>query len=237
MSLADSTNSRPDLHQGLGDSLYRAGRFAEAEAAFRNVLGLDPGSWPARYNLGVTHMKQGRLDDAAAELERALEIESESPRSAPAHRALGDIYRRRGEREKAAESFRRAAAAAARHFESQLKVGLLVLQGGRVAAATRASSRRRRSSPSTSRSTSASGGAYLAAGRRQDAFRSFLRVRRLYPESWRAAIGLALIHAGRGRQEQARELLADALEHGGGEARSRAAELPPLAPLLAELGG
>ena len=60
---------------------------------------------------------------------------------------------------------------------------------------------------------------------------------RLYPESWRAAIGLAVIHAGRGQRGRARELLGEALEHGGAEARSRAAKLPPLAPLLAELGG
>ena len=37
--------------------------------------------------------------------------------------------------------------------------------------------------------------AYLRKGRNQDAYRSFLLVRRLYPHNWVAPLGLAVLHA------------------------------------------
>ncbi len=65
--------------------------------------------------------------------------------------------------------------------------------------------------------------AYLSKGRNEDAYKSFLLVRRLYPNNWIAPFGLALLHAGSGDQEQARALLVESFGLGGKAARREAA--------------
>jgi Flp pilus assembly protein TadD len=68
----------------------------------------------------------------------------------------------------------------------------------------------------------------MQSGRNQDAYRSFLLVRRLYPENWVAPFGLALLHTGSGQQEQARELLEESFRLGGERARNEARNYPVL---------
>ncbi len=230
-------DSRPALHLGLGDSLQRAGRFDEAEAAFRTVLGLDPDSYEAHYNLGVTHFNRGRLDDAVEEFTKALDLDGASPRSALAYNNLGGIHLRRGERDQALEMYSRAAQAAPGHLESRYNLGVLLLQDGKAGEAIPRLERAAMIDPNHQQVNATLGMAYLAAGRNQDAFRSFLLVRRLYPENWAAALGLSILAAASGQEDRARELLADALEHGGAAARQQAASYPVLEGVLAELGG
>ncbi len=75
------------------------------------------------------------------------------------------------------------------------------------------------------------GMAYLRRGRNQDAYRSFLLVRRLYPDNWFAPIGLALLHAAADDTELAQRHLDDALKLGGDPARTAAAGYPILREL------
>jgi len=51
---------RSDLFTALGNALKQAGRFAEAEEAYRSALSASPGEIPARYNLAVLSLLQGR---------------------------------------------------------------------------------------------------------------------------------------------------------------------------------
>ena len=81
------------------------------------------------------------------------------------------------------------------------------------------------------------GVAYLQSGRNEDAYRSFLLVERLHPDSWRALLGLAVLHAGSDDPETAQRHLTRALEVGGEEARAEAARYPVLAPLLPTVSG
>ncbi len=77
------------------------------------------------------------------------------------------------------------------------------------------------------------GKSYLRKGRNQDAFKSFLLVRRLYPNNWTALLGLALLHADAGDEAQARTLIAEALQTGGDATRNYAAGFPLLLELMA----
>ena len=79
------------------------------------------------------------------------------------------------------------------------------------------------------------GMAYLLAGRNQEAFKSLLLVRRLYPRNWIAPLGLSLLHAGAGETDKARELLTEALRLGGPAARAEAGNYAILKDLLAEI--
>ena len=75
--------------------LQRAGRYEEAEEAFTRVLQLNPDSFKAYYNLGVTLGNQGRVDEAIAKYEKALEIAPQHPESAMALNSFkGDEPRR-----------------------------------------------------------------------------------------------------------------------------------------------
>ncbi len=144
----------PFLPMGYGDVLQRAGRFQEAERAFLSVLELEPDSFKARYNLGVTYGRQGRTDDAVA--------------MAPNHEQV----------------------------------------------------------------TARLGIAYLQAGRGEDAYRSLLLVRRLYPDNWLAPLGLAVLQARARKPEDAGRLLGQALELSGETARAQAVGYPVLRELL-----
>ncbi len=75
--------------------------------------------------------------------------------------------------------------------------------------------------------------AYLRKGRNQDAYRSFLLVRRLYPRNWSAPLGLAVLHAASEDPTGARKLLGEALDLGGEAARTEAARYPALSAMLA----
>ena len=74
--------------------------------------------------------------------------------------------------------------------------------------------------------------AYLRKGRNQDAYRSFLLVRRLYPQNWVAPLGLAVLHAASEDPEGARKLLGEALDLGGEAARVEATRYPVLSEAL-----
>jgi len=75
--------------------------------------------------------------------------------------------------------------------------------------------------------------AYLQEGRNQDAYRTFLLLRRLYPQNWSAPLGLAALHAASNDPEGAKKLLAEALDLGGDVARNAARRYPALTEALA----
>jgi len=68
-----------EAHRILGEA-YLAGRqFDQAQEAFSRVLSADPENIPALVGMGITHERQGRLDGAVTEFERAFEIKPDMP--------------------------------------------------------------------------------------------------------------------------------------------------------------
>ena len=57
-------------------------------------------------------------------------------------------------------------------------------------------------------------------------------MRRLYPRNWVATVGLAALHAGGNDPDGARQLLDEALQLGGEDARTFAKTFPALEGLL-----
>lgn len=76
--------------------------------------------------------------------------------------------------------------------------------------------------------------AYLREGRNQDAYRTFLLVRRLHPQNWAAPLGLAVLHAASDDPESAQRLLDEAIDRGGAAAREAANRYPALTDALAK---
>jgi len=90
-----------------GKRHYAAGRWTEAEAAFRRTLAINA-QFADSYNaLGNTHLAQGRYIEAEASYRRALECDRAS---AKLHANLGIALQRRGDLEAALSCQRRALA-------------------------------------------------------------------------------------------------------------------------------
>lgn len=73
--LAAAVRVRPEDHIlrfDYGYALYSAGRYAEGLGEFRYVVGRDPGSVDARYNIACGLARLGRADEALAALQEAV---------------------------------------------------------------------------------------------------------------------------------------------------------------------
>jgi tetratricopeptide (TPR) repeat protein len=225
-------DSRSRIFMGLGDALRQAGRYPEAEQAFRRVLELEPDSFEARFNLAVTASDQGHDDQARGLYEESLSLQPRHALAASAHNNLAGIHLARGDREAAIANFEQAVALEPDHFESNRNLGLQYLEMGRGDEAIARLEAAAAIDATHEETNTGLGVAYMRAGRTADAYRIFLLVRRLYPQNWKAPLGLALLHTYVDRSEDARQLLDEALELGGAQARKEANASPALAELL-----
>jgi predicted TPR repeat methyltransferase len=106
LALQNATKFLPgeaELHNNLGDALWKQSRGSEAEASFRRALQIKPDYADAHYNLSRTLLEQGRLDEAEASLRRALKIK---PDFVDALNNLGIVLMGQGRFADAAASFR-----------------------------------------------------------------------------------------------------------------------------------
>ncbi|MEE8425433.1 MAG: tetratricopeptide repeat protein, partial [Elusimicrobiota bacterium] len=74
-------------------SVEKQGREGEAEAHYREALGIEPGSFQARFNLGSLYWAQARWPEAAAMFEAASKIRPEDQKA----RRFADRARRRAD--------------------------------------------------------------------------------------------------------------------------------------------
>ena len=72
-----------------GNTLSAAGQFAEAEAAYRQAIAIDPNKASYWQNLGVTYYQLQRLSDAEQSLKTGLQL---TPNDAQLNYLLGIVY-------------------------------------------------------------------------------------------------------------------------------------------------
>ncbi len=72
----------------------------ESEALFRKAIEAAPGFWPAYFELHKLLKGQGKWDEAAAALQKTIDLNGSY---APAHYALAQYYDRKGDRDRAAQ--------------------------------------------------------------------------------------------------------------------------------------
>ncbi len=82
----------------------------------------------AHYRLGISSMKEGKLQNAFVELQKAIGL---NPADKRAHYALGLIYQEFGEYEKAENSLRRAIEIDPQYSEAFNSLGVLYMKTGR----------------------------------------------------------------------------------------------------------
>jgi tetratricopeptide (TPR) repeat protein len=126
---------------GRGDSLFGAGRGAEALEAFEKAVAADPALSGARQRVQVLRLRTlqdeiagarraadaGRYDEARSAYERAI---AASPESGFLYRDLGTVQRRQGDATAAHASFRRAVALDPSDAKSLVQIGEILEANG-----------------------------------------------------------------------------------------------------------
>ncbi len=93
-----ATGEASDLAAAV--ALHRAGRFVQAEAAYRAMLDPDPGHADALHLLGVIASQRGQFEQAIELISRAL---ASAPSTVQYLVNLGEAYRRGGRPDDAAK--------------------------------------------------------------------------------------------------------------------------------------
>jgi Flp pilus assembly protein TadD len=101
----------------------RAGRVAEAERGFRDVIARHPELGGAHANLGLILRNAGKDDDSIAALEQAVKV---SPKQPVYFNQLGVSYRHKGQFQKARNAYEQAIALDANYADAHLNLGVLL---------------------------------------------------------------------------------------------------------------
>jgi len=102
---AEQLDFEPELYYGLGDSLDKRDRTAEAIEAYSKAISLRPDYVEAHHNVGLLLADQGKFEEAIAHYNAALETD---PESADLHDDLGLALSKLGKTQEAIGHFNEA---------------------------------------------------------------------------------------------------------------------------------
>jgi predicted O-linked N-acetylglucosamine transferase (SPINDLY family) len=108
---------------------HQAGRLPEAEAAYREVLRIDPENIDALHFLGVIAYQQRRHEQARQLISQAL---ARNTTNAPAHNNLGNVLVELGSPEAAVASYRQAIALQPDYLDAHINLANLLQDQGRL---------------------------------------------------------------------------------------------------------
>ncbi|MBU4492486.1 MAG: tetratricopeptide repeat protein [Euryarchaeota archaeon] len=94
-----------NIHNNLGITYDRLGRYEEALEELKTALRLNPGYIEVHNNLAVTYDKMGKREESLRQLHEALRL---NPAYAEAHSNLGNLFAKSGRYEEATEELKQA---------------------------------------------------------------------------------------------------------------------------------
>jgi tetratricopeptide (TPR) repeat protein len=118
-----------------GSEFFSKQQYAEAILSFEKVVEKFPGNYEGFYNLGLSHLRAGHINQAIGLFEKSIELNPDSYESC---RALGECYFQKGESEKAAETLAHAAVLQPDNPMSHYNLGLAYVKMNRPNDALRA---------------------------------------------------------------------------------------------------
>jgi predicted O-linked N-acetylglucosamine transferase (SPINDLY family) len=152
---------------------HQAGRLAEAEVLYRQILAVQPGQADAWHHLGLVAHQVGRHDAAIEWIRQAIAI---SPGTALMHSNLGEVYRAEGRLDEAIASYQRALALAPNLAEAYNNLGNALRRKGQLAEAVAAIREALRLKPDYVEALNNLGVALAAQGKNEEAIDCYQRV-------------------------------------------------------------
>ncbi|HEX4773401.1 MAG TPA: tetratricopeptide repeat protein [Bryobacteraceae bacterium] len=119
-------------HLDSGIRLFKQRDLQAAAREFRSCADADPGNATCWYWLGEANLSAGRYNDAAADLQRSVNLQADF---APAYRSLGLAALQLGEFSRAYQSWRVAVSLDPKDIKSKYYLGRLLLQADKPAGA------------------------------------------------------------------------------------------------------
>ena len=157
---------------------HEAGRLAEAEGIYRQVLALYPDQAGAWHWMGLRACETGRLHVAIELIGRAIGID---PTVVVFHCNLGEVCRRAGQSERGIASLRRAIELAPGLAAAHNNLGLALFQVGRTDEAIEAHRRAIELAPDHAEAQNHLGNALATLGRLEEAIEAYRRAIELQP--------------------------------------------------------
>lgn len=184
METADRTKVSALLEQAsqpLEQALrhHRAGRLAEAEQLYRQILAMDPRHADSLHLLGMIEYQRGRRETAVSMIGQAIAI---NPKMPAFHSNLGTIVQAQGNLEEAAACFERALALNPDWAEVHSNLGNIFQLQGRLEEAAASQQRALAVKPDLAEAHSNLGNIWYAQGKLAKAVASYHRALTLKPD-------------------------------------------------------
>ncbi|HSZ56387.1 MAG TPA: tetratricopeptide repeat protein [Tepidisphaeraceae bacterium] len=174
---------------------HRAGRLAEAEALYRQILQADATCGDAWQMLGVAAFQQGRSAEAIGHLRKSLAL---NPENAACHSNLGMVLASLGSREQAINAFRKALAIRPDLFEALENLSTALRELGRLPEAIEALSKAVELRPGRADLLNKLGVLLIEADRMAEAIAVLAQAIAVQPDFALALGNLGLAHGHRG---------------------------------------
>jgi len=180
------------VHVLRGRMAFRAGRFDDAAAEFRQAVEADGGDVAARVNLGSALGQGGDLDGAVEQLRAALEHD---PDNLTAHFNLGVLLARKGALDEAIQNLQAAIDGAPGDAEAHLMLGRTLRAAGQMEEALAADARAVDRAPFSSAARMEEASLLVELGRYQEAAKHLDDAYALMPRDSAVVFGLVRLLA------------------------------------------
>ena len=197
------------LHQLLGAALFKKGLNAEARAAFRRAIELDPSVAQNHFNLALVDLSESKYSEAAKSLEAFLRLE---PANAQARVLLGRAYHNLNRTLPAIEQFKKALELAPQLPLVHYHLGYAYQSQGNLKAALEEFKREIQSNPAFYEPYWLAGNIELGQGDLDAAEDSFRKGSELRPQAYQGHYGLARVLIARKQFQEAEIELKKAVE-------------------------
>ena len=188
---------------------HQAGRLAEADGLYRQILAVQPNHADALHLLGVIAHQAGRHEVAVDLIRQAIVL---NPNDPAAHANLGEAYRATGRFDEAIAMFRRAIQFKPDYQEAYNNLGNVLRQRGQLDEAIAACRRALEINPDFSEAHNNLAAALAEQGRSDEAGAAYRRALELRPDFPEAHNNLGAALAGQGRFDEAMAAYRHALE-------------------------
>lgn len=178
------------------------------ESLWTDTLAKNPQSWLAHTNLGVLRRSEGRIPEAVAHYEAALE---HNPANAEAHNNLGNVLQTQGRTEAAIAHFREALRIDPEYAGAHNDLGIALADRGDLAGAVLSYREAIRLMPRLAAAHFNLGNALVRVGRIDDAIAEYREAVRLEPTLVSAHYNLGVALEDLGSAEEARRCFETAL--------------------------